>query len=298
MTAVTRIGADQMAPPHRSLARIQAQGPAPLRIALMNLMPTKQVTERHFRRAFAASRRPVDWVLTHPDGYQPTTTAAAHLARYYTPWSRLDLHGLDGLIVTGAPVEQLPFEEVRYWPSLLQCLDRARELRLPSLFVCWGAQAALYRYHGVPKRPLPEKCFGVFEQRLLTRDAEVLRGLPERFYMPVSRHSEVRAEDLPRNRGLEILASSADSGLCLLAEHATRALYIFNHFEYEAETLQLEYERDLAAGRPIAPPRNLASRRLPGGRPIDLWSQTAIRFFSNWKASLQCETQGMLAWKT
>lgn len=265
------------------------------RIALLNLMPTKQVTERQFRRAFTAAARPVDWILTLPDGYRPTTTSADHIARFYTPWSQLDLSALDGLIVTGAPVERLPFEEVRYWPALVRCLDEARSLRLPSLFVCWGAQAALYRFHNVPKRPLPEKCFGVFEQHARDPREAARYGLPARFYIPVSRHTEVCREDLPAGAGLDILADSPDSGLCLLSEPATRALYIFNHFEYEAETLQLEYVRDRAAGQSIRPPCNLASRRLPGARPIDLWSDTARRFFAGWMAGIEADPQAKIA---
>ena len=260
---------------------------APLRLALLNLMPNKPVTERHFRAAFSEAAQTVEWVLTVPNGYRPTTTPDAHLRRFYTPWSGLDLAQLDGLIVTGAPVEHLPFQDVRYWPALTRILDQARARRLPSLFICWGAQAALYHHHGVPKRALPKKCFGVFEQQVVAAHEPVLEGLAPRFYCPVSRHTECRLEDLPIGRGLKVLAESADSGLCLIAEPAADSFYMFNHLEYETDTLAQEYARDVTAGNAIQPPANCYSHRLPGNRPVNLWHSAARRFFTNWAATLQ-----------
>ena len=267
--------------------RLRKRSAAPLRLGLVNLMPNKPVTERQFAKAFAAAGRPVEWTLTLPEGYRPTTTPESHLQRFYTSWEAIDLRRLDGVIVTGAPVEHLAYEEVHYWPALTRLFDQLEEAGLPSLFICWSAQAALYHRHGAQKRVLPEKCFGVFEQHVLVRNHPILRGLGDRFHTPVSRHTEVRAEDLPGDRGLQILADSSDSGLCLIADPAASSAYMFNHLEYETETLGLEYERDRAAGTATAWPFNYYSRRIPGVRPINLWYPATQQFFANWIACIQ-----------
>ncbi|MEX0922575.1 MAG: homoserine O-succinyltransferase [Rhodovibrionaceae bacterium] len=269
---------------------LSAASERPLRIALVNLMPDKPTTERHFARAFAAAGRPVKWIPALPAGYRSNTTPRAYLKRVYRTWSALDLAALDGLIVTGAPLERLAYEKVRYWKGLTRIFDDARSHGLPCLSICWAAQAALYHFHGIPKRILPEKCFGVFAQEVLAPESPVLEGLGPRFHVPVSRHSEVRREDLPSGRGIELLAESRQSGLCLLAEPATRNLYMFNHLEYDADTLSREYARDRAAGLATAAPRHLPQ----GSAALNLWAGASQIFFANWARSLDHECEGRL----
>ena len=256
--------------------------PGALRIALVNLMPEKGRTELLFARHLAATHRDVALTLVAPDGYLPRHTAAERHDRFYRPWSALAERDFDGLIVTGAPVETLPFEAVAYWQPLTALLDWAQERVHRSLFVCWAGQAALWHHHGVPKHALPEKCFGVFAQRSHAPVHPVLAGLGESFPVPVSRHTETRAEDLPRDRGLSVLVDSPESGLCLIEDRPARALYMFNHFEYDAEALAREYRRDLAADLPVPLPANTFPGDDPGRLPERYWRPIADRFFTNW----------------
>ena len=253
-----------------------------LKIALLNIMPKKPETETQIARLLAGTSLPVALSLLLPDGYRPRTADPAHLARHYRRWSEARRERFDGLIITGAPVETLAFEAVDYWPALTRILDWAARETLGSLHICWAAQAALYHFHGVPKRALPEKCFGVFPQRVLAPDAPVLQGFGERFPVPVSRYTEVAADDLPRHRGLELLADSPESGLCLVEDKPRRALYMFNHWEYDAATLAEEYERDRAADLGTALPRNAFPDNDPRRAPTNGWRPQARLFFANW----------------
>ncbi len=251
--------------------------PGRLRIALVNLMPDKPATERQFARQLSGWPSDVELVLVRMATHQSSHTDPDHLHRFYRRASEVCWRNIDGLIVTGAPVEHLPFEQVRYWRELTEIIDRVAA-RLPSLYVCWSGQAALYHRHGVPKQPLGRKAFGVFPQTVERPDAEVLRGLGPNFLCPVSRHTEVRREVLPRCSGLRVLAASPISGLCLVEDRPAGALMMFNHLEYESDTLTGEYRRDRAAGCDIAPPEGLAA----GAGPREAWRPAAARFFSNW----------------
>jgi len=258
----------------------------PLRVALLNLMPRKAVTETQIARLLGSNPHLVELTLLVPGSYRPRTTDPEHLAAFYRPWPEARGERFDGLIVTGAPVETLDFEAVDYWPELTEVLDWADRSVGGSFFICWGAQAALYHRHGVPKHALAEKAFGVYQQRVRARGAALLRGFGDRFPVPVSRHTEVRAHDLPASGAVQVLAESPDSGLCLLHEAGRRAVYMFNHIEYDADTLPGEYLRDRAAGLPIQVPHNTFPQDDPaqGGKasPHNGWRPYAQLLFRNW----------------
>jgi homoserine O-succinyltransferase len=191
-------------------------------------------------------------------------------------------HTFDGLIVTGAPVEQLPFEAVDYWPELVELLDWARTNVFASLFICWGAQAALFRYHGVPKYPLAEKLFGVFPHRLTVRNERIVQGFDDVFFAPHSRHTETRREDILAVPELVLLSESADSGVYLVQSKDRRQVFVTGHAEYDPGTLQGEYARDLGKGLPIGIPRNYFPGDDPSGEPLVRWRGHANLLFSNW----------------
>jgi homoserine O-succinyltransferase len=261
--------------------------PRPLRIALVNLMPQKRVTEAQLARLLGGTLFPVDLTLVVPDGYRPKTTPGPHLSAFYQPWSRVRALAFDGLVVTGAPVETLPFEAVTYWDVLADIFDWAEDAVARSLYICWAAQAALYHYHGVPKHTLSDKAFGVFPHRVRASDATLLRGFDEGFPVPVSRHTEVRAVDLPREAGLAVLAESEEAGLCLIEEPARGADYMFNHLEYDTGTLAQEYARDRAASRPVGLPRNYFPGNDPAKAPVNGWRFYGQLFFRNWLSEIQ-----------
>src|SRR5260221_4428513 len=194
---------------------LSAWGRRPLRPCLVNRMPNKPVTETQIARLVGSSPIPVDLTLCLPDGYRSKSLPEPHRA-FYRPWSDIRHEAFDGLIVTGAPIEALAFEEVDYWSGLCAILDWARARSIAGLYICWAAQAALYRYHGVCKRSLPQKMFGVYRQRVTGQDQRLLTGFGEEFPLPVSRHTEVSVGDLPVGAGLCVLAASTESGLCLV----------------------------------------------------------------------------------
>lgn len=257
-------------------------GNRPLRIALLNLMPDKPATDRQFARLLGSNGQLVEISFFLPPGYPPGKTDPAYMAAFYRPWAEIAARRFDGLIVTGAPLERLPFRAVSYWPALTEIFDWAAARVGATLCVCWAAQAALHHAHGVEKHLLPEKLSGVYFQSVLAPDATLLSGLESGFITPVSRHTEVRLTDLPRDRDLVVMARSLQSGLCLVEDRRRRAHYFFNHLEYEAETLLREYLRDRAAGLPARVPANY----LPGDNlaraPLATWQPIARRFYANW----------------
>ncbi len=258
----------------------------PLRIALVNLMPLKAATETQIARMLALGPAPVDLVLTLPDGYHPGTERADHVRRFYRHWVQLDDKGLDAIVITGAPVETLPFDSVTYWHALVAIFDWAASHAVPVLAICWAAQAALAHFHGVAKHRLGEKRFGVFDNTVVQPASPYLKGLAGGFACPVSRHTEVRPADLPP--GVRILAQSNEAGLCLVEDPARRGLYMFNHLEYDRETLSREYQRDLATGRnDVKLPRNYFPGDDPSRRPHHQWRSAGRQLFGNWMETLQ-----------
>ena len=252
-----------------------------LRVCLVNLMPKKAVTEAQIARLLGGTPIPVDLTLCLPRGYRSKSMSDDHMA-FYRPWMSIRHEPFDALIVTGAPIEALPFEDVAYWSGVSAVFDWARAGGIASLHICWAAQAALYHFRGVPKHPLPRKMFGVFRQRTTSRTSPLLAGFGEEFPVPVSRHTEVRASDLPAVAGLAVLAASPEAGLCLVEDRANRALYMFNHAEYDAESLRDEFRRDRLAGKPVAIPSNYFPGDDPERAPANMWRPYAHRLFSNW----------------
>ena len=253
-----------------------------LRIALLNLMPNKMETELQFSRVLAKTGFAVELILLKPASYVCKTACPGHLDAFYKTWDDVQHEPLNGLIITGAPVETLPFSEVRYWEELTSILDSSRDRNLECLFICWAAQAALHHFHQVPKHELQEKAFGVFQQQVLQFGSSYLHGMGAQFPCPVSRHTEIRWGDLMGHPDLQVLAGSQEAGLCLVEERKFGALYMFNHLEYDAETLASEYRRDLERDGSCPLPANCFRYDDPDLGPEHSWASSADAFFTNW----------------
>ena len=254
----------------------------PLQIALLNLMPEKIKTETQLLRVLGATPLQIEMTLLRPASYESRNTPQEHLTSFYSTWQQVRQRRFDALIVTGAPVEHLPFESVAYWPELTAILDWTRTHVYSSLFICWGAQAALHHFHGLPKYDVGTKRFGVFRHRLLKPFEPLTAGFDDFFFVPVSRYTEVRHADVVRVPELDILVESDDSGLCLLQDVATRRIYMFNHLEYDAETLLAEYRRDRGAGLEPALPFNYFPEDDPELAPRMTWRAHRNLLFGNW----------------
>ncbi|NLY94239.1 MAG: homoserine O-succinyltransferase [Myxococcales bacterium] len=253
-----------------------------LQVVLLNLMPTKIETETQIARLLANSPLQVELTLLQTATHKAANTSEEHLLQFYKTFDQVKDRKFDGLIVTGAPVETLEFSEVDYWPELVSIFEWSRTNVHASLFICWGAQAALYHFHGVPKYRLVAKHSGVYKHRLLKPYAPVVRGIDDEFYVPVSRYTEVRKEDIEKIGVLEILSESPGAGLYLVHDRVRRRLYSFNHAEYDPDTLKREYERDLARGLNPAIPCNYYPDDDPTQPPIVRWRSHAWLLFANW----------------
>lgn len=262
----------------------------PLRLALLNLMPEKIKTETQIARLVGATPLQVEMTLLTTSSYIPTNTPREHMLSFYVPWKDVKDEKFDGLIITGAPVEEMDFEDVDYWPELMQILDWAESNVFSSLNICWGGQAALYRYHDVPKYLLQRKLSGVYQHRVTRRNAPLLRGFNDLVYVPVSRYTEVRKRDVEKRNDLEILIESDEAGICLIQDHARNAAYMFNHLEYDTRTLSDEYNRDLKArSDQVAVPENYFPGDNPGKTPPNSWRAHGHLLISNWiNETYQC----------
>jgi homoserine O-succinyltransferase/O-acetyltransferase len=254
----------------------------PLRVGLLNLMPDKQRTEAQFARLCGATPLQVEMTLVKMTHHTSKLTSPDHMLNFYRPFDEVREEKFDGFIVTGAPVELLEFEDVTYWPELRELFDWCDSHVHSAVHVCWGAQAALHHYHGVPKYELPQKRFGVYRHRNLNPASPYLRGFSDDFSIPVSRWTENRKTDLPANAGLEVLMESDEAGLCLVNDPARRTLYMFNHIEYDSTTLAEEYHRDMQAGKPIHIPPNYFPGNDPARTPENRWRSHAHLLFGNW----------------
>ncbi len=254
----------------------------PLRIALLNLMPTaiRTETETQFARLLGATPLQVELTLMRMETHKPKSPPPETVLSSYAILRDLESEKYDGLIVTGAPVETLPFEEVLYWEELTKLFDWSQRHVHSMLGICWGAQALLYHRHGVPKHQLPGKAFGCFRHRNLRPTSPYLRGFADDFLIPVSRHTEVRAEDLPGH--LRVLVESDDVGLCLVEDGGSRSLYMFNHIEYDTDSLDREYQRDVSRGLPINVPANYYPDDDPKAPPENRWRSHAHLLLGNW----------------
>jgi len=262
--------------------RAEQQDIRPLRVAILNLMPTKIETETQLLRLLGNSALQVEITLLKTATYQPKNTSSDHLIAHYKTWEQVQNEKFDGLVITGAPVEQMPFEEVDYWDELCNIMDWARTNVFSTLYICWGAQAGLYHRYGIRKYPLSRKMFGVFEHKVLLRNQKLLRGFDDSFLAPHSRHTEVRLEDVEKVDELKILAASEDAGLYLAATQNGRHIFVTGHSEYDPLTLKGEYDRDVKQGLPIEVPRNYYPGNDPSKPPLVRWRGHANLLFANW----------------
>lgn len=214
--------------------------------------------------------------------YQPKNTPVEHLENFYCSFDQIEKQKFDGMIITGAPVEHLAFEEVHYWQELTTIMDYAKENVTSVIYICWGAQAGLYYHYGIPKYPLPEKMFGIFKHRVVKPGVELLRGFDDEFYIPHSRHTEIKEEDIKGCPELEILATSEEAGVAIVATRDKRQIFITGHPEYDSTTLQKEYLRDLNKGLKINIPQNYFQDDDPSKEPINRWRGHANLLYYNW----------------
>jgi homoserine O-succinyltransferase len=262
--------------------RAQHQDIRPLKLAILNLMPTKIATETQLLRLLGNSSLQVEITLLHMASHDSRNTPPDHLLNHYSSFDEVRDEKFDGLIITGAPVEHLDFEQVDYWTELQEIMDWSETHAYSIFHICWAAQAGLYHRYGVPKYPLPEKMFGVFPHRVLTQHVRLLRGIDDFFYAPHSRHTEIRRSDIVSVTELSILAESEEAGIYIVASHERRHFYITGHSEYDPLTLQAEYERDRQKGLLIRPPRNYFPGDDPSQEPVVRWRGHAHLLFANW----------------
>lgn len=254
----------------------------PLRIAILNLMPTKQATETQLLRLLGNTPLQVEITLLHTDSYISKNTERAYLETFYRTFDEVKNEPFDGLVITGAPVEQLNFEDVRYWDELAKIMDWANENVFSTMFICWAAQAALHHYYGVEKQPLSAKLFGIFPHAVQSRGHKLLRGFDDVFCAPHSRHTTIRVADVQNVPDLDILAVSDRAGLYLAASKDGSRVFVTGHSEYDVDTLEKEYLRDVQAGLPIEPPENYYEGNDVHAAPRLSWRAHGALLFANW----------------
>jgi homoserine O-succinyltransferase len=254
----------------------------PLQIAIVNLMPTKIATETQLLRLLGNTPLQVQITLLHMGSHESRNTTPEHLEAFYATFDQVRDRKFDGMVVTGAPVELLPFEKVDYWDELCELMDWSTEHVFSALHVCWGAQAALFHHYGVPKYELPQKMFGVFEHQVLQPHSPVLSGFDAVFPAPHSRHTTILAEDLHARPELVLLAESDEAGVYLVASEDGRQIFVTGHPEYDHGTLAAEYQRDVVRGLPISVPRNYFPGDDPTREPQVTWRSHAFLLYANW----------------
>lgn len=254
----------------------------PLEIAILNIMPTKIITETQLLRLLGNTPLQVNITLLHPKTHISKNTPQEHLLKFYKTFDCIRKQKFDGLVITGAPVETLDFEEVDFWEELTQIMDWAKHNVFSALFICWGAQAGLYHYYGIPKYPLEAKVFGVFSHRVNKKYVPLFRGFDDEFFAPHSRHTEIRREDLEKVEELEILSESADAGIYIVGSRNGRQIFVTGHSEYDPGTLKAEYDRDVAKGLTISIPENYYPEDDPSRDPIVRWRGHSNLLFANW----------------
>ena len=254
----------------------------PLQIGLLNLMPNKIRTEAQIARLIGASPLQVELTLIMVGGHTPKNTPEEHLISFYQDWADVRHRKFDGFIITGAPIEHLPFEEVTYWEELTQVFEWTQTNVQSTFGVCWGGMAMIKHFHGVKKHILDHKAFGCFRHRNLDPTSPLLRGFSDDCVIPVSRWTEMRQAEIETRPALRTLLGSDEVGPCLVEDPSHRALYIFNHFEYDSDTLKQEYDRDIANGTTINVPLNYYPDDNPAMRPLNRWRSHAHLLYGNW----------------
>ena len=254
----------------------------PLRIGLLNLMPKKIQTETQFARLIGATPLQIDFQLIRMTTHETKNTAAEHMEAFYRPFEAVRAEKFDGLIITGAPIEHLDFGDVTYWDELREVMDWTQTHVHSTFGVCWGGMAMINHFHGVKKHMLTRKAFGCFRHLNLAHASPYLRGFSDEFVIPVSRWTEMKQAEINTAPGLRTLLGSDEVGPCLIEDPAHRALYIFNHFEYDSGTLKEEYDRDVASGTPINVPMNYYPNDDPSRPPLNRWRSHAHLLYGNW----------------
>ncbi|MFX3625054.1 MAG: homoserine O-succinyltransferase [Ectobacillus sp.] len=262
--------------------RASSQDIRELKIAILNLMPTKQETEAQLLRLLGNTPLQVNVQLLHMESHTSKNVSPEHLTSFYKTFREVEGEKFDGLIITGAPVEMMEFEDVNYWNELKRVMEYSVANVTSTLHICWGAQAGLYYHYGIPKYPLAQKMFGVFEHEIKAENVKLLRGFDERFLAPHSRHTEVRAEDIAKVKELQILADSPEAGVHIVADTNRKNIFVLGHSEYGRYTLKQEYDRDVARGLPIHIPKNYYRNDDPSQEPVWNWRSHGNLLFSNW----------------
>lgn len=254
----------------------------PLRLLILNLMPTKIVTETQLLRKLSNTPLQVEIDLLRTISHDSKNVDRSHLQSFYVGHEDIRNRFYDGMIITGAPVENLDFTEVDYWPELCEIMEWSKTHVHSTLHICWGAQAALYYHYGIKKYSLDKKKFGIFEHDILRPNAPFFRGFDDTFYAPHSRYTEVKAEDIEKIDDLELLATSDEAGVFAVKNKKSRQFFVFGHPEYDRETLGLEYKRDIAKGKKIDVPKNYYPNDDPTAPPIVSWRAHAQLLYTNW----------------
>jgi homoserine O-succinyltransferase len=265
-----------------SESRALKQDIRPLRLLILNLMPTKITTETQLLRCLSNTPLQIEIDLLQTSTHVSKNTSPDHLLAFYSTFDEVRDSRYDGMIITGAPVEHLSFDEVNYWAELCEIMDWSKTNVFSTFHICWGAQAALYHHYGIPKYPLPKKMFGVFSHDVLVPTSPLLRGFDDSFPAPHSRHTEVRAKDIEKCTGLEILSTSPEAGVYIIAKTDGRQIFVTGHAEYDADTLAGEYFRDLNRGLEIDPPKNYFPNDDPMRKPLVTWRSHGHLLFTNW----------------
>lgn len=263
-------------------SRATHQDIRPLKIIILNLMPLKISTETDLLRLLSNSPLQMEIDFMKIKGHTPKNTPSEHMKAFYRNFDELNDKKYDGMIITGAPVEQLEFEDVTYWDEMKHILDWAEHHVTSTLYICWAAQAGLYHYYGIPKYPLDKKMFGVFEHKLKNPKLPIFRGFDDLFFVPHSRHTEIREEDVKKVKSLQVIATSKEAGVTIVKAKNGKQLFITGHSEYSRHTLDSEYKRDLEKNLPIEIPLNYYKNNDPDNTPEMRWRSTANLLFSNW----------------
>lgn len=263
-------------------SRAHSQEIRPLKIVILNLMPLKITTETDLIRLLSNTPLQMDVNFLRLKSHTPKNTPIEHMMMFYKDFSIISKQNWDGMIITGAPVEQMPFEEVNYWDEITEIFDWARTHVTSTLFICWAAQAGLYYHYGVPKYPLAKKMFGIFEQHPLKPRLPIFRGFDDVFFMPQSRHTEVHREDILAHPALDLIAESTESGVSMVMARGGREIFITGHLEYAPDTLDKEYHRDFGKRDDVEKPRNYYVGDDPSKGFVVRWRAHANLLFSNW----------------
>ena len=263
-------------------SRASAQDIRPLKIVILNLMPIKITTETDLVRLLSNTPLQLEITFMKLKSHTSKNTPIEHMQAFYHDFDILKSQKFDGMIITGAPVEQMPYEDVNYWEEISEVFNWAHTHVTSTLYICWAAQAGLYHFYGVPKYPLDQKMFGVFKHHINVQGLPIFRGFDDEFFVPHSRHTEIRREDILKVKDLRVISESKDAGVYMVMSKNKRELFVTGHSEYAPETLDTEYKRDIKKGLSIDIPKNYYLNDDPNEKPIVRWRSHANLLYSNW----------------